>query len=106
MQAMSANEMSAPDSRKSNDLAQGVLTSLDRELARDVAFREERGWRFRMFGLGFGEISIILLIVLLLFGGSKLPDLGRGLGKAIREFRRSSSESDAIDVTKDKKDKP
>jgi sec-independent protein translocase protein TatA len=59
-----------------------------------------------MFGLGFGEISLILLIVLLLFGGSKLPDLGRGLGKAIKDFRRVSSEPDKIDETKDKKDKP
>jgi sec-independent protein translocase protein TatA len=59
-----------------------------------------------MFGIGFGEISLILLIVLLLFGGSKLPDLGRGLGKAIKDFRRSSSEPDQIGTTKDKKDKP
>ncbi len=57
-----------------------------------------------MFGLGLGEILILLLIVLLLFGGSKLPQLGRGLGKAIGEFRRSSSEPDEIDITK-KQDK-
>ena len=59
-----------------------------------------------MFGLGFWELSLILVVVLLLFGGSKLPELGRGLGKAIKEFRRSSSEPDEIDVTKDKKDRP
>jgi len=58
-----------------------------------------------MFGLGFGEISLILLIVLLLFGGSKLPDIGRGLGKAIKDFRRASSEPGQIDTAKDKKDK-
>ncbi|MBI4807074.1 MAG: twin-arginine translocase TatA/TatE family subunit [Desulfovibrio sp.] len=57
-----------------------------------------------MFGLGFWELSLILLIVLLLFGGSKLPDLGRGLGKAIRDFRRATSETDKIEETKDKKD--
>ncbi|MFZ5428365.1 MAG: twin-arginine translocase TatA/TatE family subunit [Thermodesulfobacteriota bacterium] len=59
-----------------------------------------------MFGLGMGEILILLLIILLLFGGNKLPELGRGLGKAIKDFRRSTSEPDEIDVTKDKdKDK-
>lgn len=36
--------------------------------------------------LGFNEIAIILLIVLLLFGGRKIPELMRGLGKGIREF--------------------
>lgn len=36
--------------------------------------------------LGFNEILIILLIVLLLFGGKKIPELMRGLGKGIREF--------------------
>jgi len=59
-----------------------------------------------MFGLGFWELSLIAIVVLLLFGGSKLPELGRGLGKAIKDFRRASSEPDEIDVTKDKKDKP
>uniref|UniRef100_A0A7C4AGD2 Sec-independent protein translocase protein TatA n=1 Tax=Fundidesulfovibrio putealis TaxID=270496 RepID=A0A7C4AGD2_9BACT len=61
-----------------------------------------------MFGLGFWELSLILIVVLLLFGGSKLPDLGRGLGKAIKEFRKSTSEPDQIDVSgtdKDDKDK-
>lgn len=59
-----------------------------------------------MFGLGFWELSLIAIVVLLLFGGGKLPELGRGLGKAIKDFRRASSEPDEIDATKDKKDKP
>jgi sec-independent protein translocase protein TatA len=43
-----------------------------------------------MFGsLGFGEIAIILLIVLLLFGTSRISDLGRGLGEGIRNFKKA-----------------
>jgi len=59
-----------------------------------------------MFGLGVWELSLILIVILLLFGGSKLPELGRGLGKAIKDFRRSASEPDEIDITKDKDGKP
>ncbi len=42
-----------------------------------------------MFNLGFQEILIILLIVLILFGPSKLSDVARGLGRAMREFRKA-----------------
>ena len=43
-----------------------------------------------MFGnLGFGEILLILLIVVLIFGTSRIPDLGRGLGEGIRNFKKS-----------------
>ena len=40
-----------------------------------------------MFGLGTGEIILILLIVLVVFGGSRLPALGRGLGEGLRSFK-------------------
>ena len=52
-----------------------------------------------MFGLGIQELVIILIIVVLLFGASRLPELGSGLGKAIRGFKDSLSGKDAIDVT-------
>lgn len=52
-----------------------------------------------MFGLGFQELVIILVIALVIFGGKKLPEVGSGLGKAIREFKRGTSEPDEIDVT-------
>jgi sec-independent protein translocase protein TatA len=45
-----------------------------------------------MLGLGFQELLIILVIVLLLFGGKKLPEIASGLGKAVREFKRATSE--------------
>jgi len=51
-----------------------------------------------MFGLGIWELLIILVLVLVLFG-RKLPDLGEGLGKGIRNFRKSIREPDEIDVT-------
>ena len=41
-----------------------------------------------MFGLGAQELMLILVIVLVLFGGAKIPELGRSLGQAIREFKR------------------
>ena len=48
-----------------------------------------------MFGLGYQELMIILVIVLLLFGAQKLPELARGLGKSVSEFKRGQSEEDS-----------
>jgi len=48
-----------------------------------------------MFGLGMPELLVILIIVLLLFGGSKLPQLGEGLGKAIKGFKKGMSDGTA-----------
>ena len=44
------------------------------------------------FGLGWPELTIILIIVLVVFGASRVPEIGRALGKGIREFRGSVSE--------------
>ena len=52
-----------------------------------------------MFSIGPNQILLILLIVLLIFGAKKLPEIGGGLGRAIRNFRRASSEPDEIDIT-------
>ena len=45
-----------------------------------------------MFGIGIQELIVILLICLLLFGAAKLPEIGRSLGKAIREFKKAAKE--------------
>ncbi len=52
-----------------------------------------------MFGLGFGELLVILVIVLVVFGAGKLPELGQGLGKGIRSFRKEMQRPDEIDIT-------
>jgi sec-independent protein translocase protein TatA len=52
-----------------------------------------------MFGsLGFTELILILFIVLIIFGAGKLPQLGEGVGKAIRGFKKSVHEGDAIEA--------
>jgi sec-independent protein translocase protein TatA len=56
-----------------------------------------------MFGLGIGELLIILVIVLVIFGAGKLPDIGRGLGEGIRNFRKAVKTPDEIDVTPEQK---
>ncbi len=55
-----------------------------------------------MFGLGYQELMVILIIVLLLFGAQKLPELARGLGKSVSEFKRAQSEEETK-PTEDKK---
>ena len=55
-----------------------------------------------MFGLGVGELLVILIIVLI-FGSNKLPEIGSGLGRAIRDFRKEVKKPDEIDVTPEKK---
>jgi sec-independent protein translocase protein TatA len=52
-----------------------------------------------MFGsLGFTELILILFIVLIIFGAGKLPQLGEGVGKAIKGFKKSVHEADAIEA--------
>jgi sec-independent protein translocase protein TatA len=45
-----------------------------------------------MFGLGYQELLLILLIVLILFGAQRLPDLARSLGSSFKEFKKGVSE--------------
>lgn len=48
-----------------------------------------------MFGLGMPELILILIIALVIFGPSKLPEMGASIGKAIREFRNATKEPDS-----------
>lgn len=52
-----------------------------------------------MFGLGMQELVIILVIVLVLFGANRLPEIGKGIGQAIKNFKKATTEPDEIDVT-------
>jgi len=55
-------------------------------------------------GLGFGELIILLIIVLLVFGAGKLPQIGDALGKSIKNFKRASSAQDEIEVSPKKQE--
>ncbi len=57
-----------------------------------------------MFGMGMQELLIILLIVLIIFGAAKLPEVGRALGKAIKEFKNAGKD-DEKDAPPDPKKK-
>jgi sec-independent protein translocase protein TatA len=56
-----------------------------------------------MFGLGIQELLVILVIALVIFGPSKLPQIGSGLGKAIRDFKKGVSGDDAEESSKEAK---
>ena len=62
-----------------------------------------------MFGLGYQELLIILVIVLLLFGAQRLPDLARSLGSSVKEFKKGVNElkddASAASVKKDEEKK-
>jgi len=58
-----------------------------------------------MFGLGVPELVIILVIVVVIFGATRLPQIGEGLGKGIKNFRGALKEPPEIDVTPNKDEK-
>jgi len=58
-----------------------------------------------LFGLGPTEIILILLVVLLLFGGRKIPELMKGIGQGLKEFKKASHTADEVDETADKESK-
>ena len=56
-----------------------------------------------MFGLGFQELLIILIIALIVFGPGKLPQIGSGLGKAIRDFKKGIGGDESEEAAKGEK---
>ena len=59
-----------------------------------------------MFGLGTGEMVLILLVVVVVFGATKLPQLGDGLGRAIKNFKRAVTSANEIEVSAKKPEIP
>jgi sec-independent protein translocase protein TatA len=55
-----------------------------------------------MFGIGMQELVIILIIILIIFGAGKLPEIGSGMGKAIRNFKKGISDPDQKEKDPDK----
>lgn len=56
-------------------------------------------------GIGLPELIIVLVIVLIIFGANKLPEIGSGMGRAIKNFKKATVEPEEIDVTaKESKD--
>jgi sec-independent protein translocase protein TatA len=56
-----------------------------------------------MFGIGVPELIVILVIVLIIFGAGKLPEIGGAIGKGIKNFKKSVRESDENDTAPDSK---
>jgi sec-independent protein translocase protein TatA len=59
-----------------------------------------------MGNFGFTEILLILLVVVLLFGGRKIPELMKGLGQGMKEFKKASQVDDEDDKKKENKKDP
>ena len=57
-----------------------------------------------MFGFGMPELIIILVIVLVVFGAGRLPEIGSALGKSIKNFKKASDGKDEIDIKPKKED--
>jgi sec-independent protein translocase protein TatA len=56
-----------------------------------------------MFGLGMPELLVILVIILVIFGAGKLPEIGGAIGRGIKNFKKATREPDEIDVTPENK---
>lgn len=57
-----------------------------------------------MFGFGMPELIVILVIVLVVFGAGRLPEIGAALGKSIRNFKKASDGKDEIEIKPEKRD--
>ena len=57
-----------------------------------------------MFGIGIPELMILLLIVLVIFGANKLPEIGSGMGRAIKNFKKATNEPEEINVSQEQND--
>lgn len=66
-------------------------------------FRDHGRDLIDMFGIGMPELIIILVIILIIFGAGKLPEIGGAIGKGIKNFKKATKEPDEVDVTPENK---
>ena len=59
-----------------------------------------------MFGIGAGEWVLILVVIMVVFGANKLPQLGDGLGRALKNFKRAVSSANEIEASVKKAESP
>jgi sec-independent protein translocase protein TatA len=82
------------DFKSSDGQTMSVVGSIPMHFRQPFLFAQEN----HMFGIGMPELLIILVIILVIFGAGKLPQIGEGLGRGIRNFKKATKEKDQEEI--------